>query len=150
VAARRRARSLERACRIPGRAAHHDAAFQVDEALTNLYVGLGRDARGERLSAARLIQVHAVDRLLDFLELTEPAARPRQDLFLVERGAERRLGPDGLPLASMMPGYERNREAALAILEWLEARADVNASLAAAIRRLAASVDSRRRATPDP
>ena len=37
----------------------------------------------------------------------------------------------------MVPGYERNREAALAILDWLEAREDVNAALAAAIRRLA-------------
>lgn len=128
---------LERARRTPGRAAHHDAAFQVNEALTNLYVGLHRDARGERLSAARLIQVHAVDRLLELLELTWPDAGPRQDAFIVERGAERRFGPDVLPLASMMPGYERNREAALAILEWLEARAVVDATLAAAIRGLA-------------
>lgn len=128
---------LERARRNPSRAAHHDAAFHVNEALTNLYVGLGRDARGERLSAARLIQVHAVDRLIELLELTEPDAGPRQDLFIVERGAERRFGPDVLPLVSLMPGYERNREAALAILDWLEKRADVNAALAAAIRRLA-------------
>jgi hypothetical protein len=129
---------LERARRTPRRAAHNDAAFQVNEALTNLYVGLHRDARGERLSAARLIQVHAVDRLLEFLELTEPGFDRRQDVFIVERGAELRFGPDVLPLASLMPGYERNRDAALAIIEWLERRADVDQALAAAIRRLAA------------
>jgi hypothetical protein len=37
----------------------------------------------------------------------------------------------------MVPGYERNRDAALAILEWLEPRAEVDPTLAAAIRRLA-------------
>ena len=126
---------LERARRTPKRAAHHDAEFQVNEALTNLYVGLHRDARGERLSAARLIQVHAVDRLLELLEPT--GAGPRQDAFIVERGAERRFGAEVLPLAAMVPGYERNREAALAILEWLEARAAVDPVLAAEIRRLA-------------
>lgn len=108
--------------------------YHVNEALTNLYVGLHRDARGERLSASRLIQVHAIDRLLTFLELTE--AIPRQDAFVVERGAERRHGPDVLPLSTMVPGYDRNREAALAILEWLEAHVQVDAILAAAIRRL--------------
>jgi hypothetical protein len=36
-----------------------------------------------------------------------------------------------------MQGYDRNRESALALLDWLEPRADVDATLAAAIRRLA-------------
>jgi hypothetical protein len=128
---------LERARRTPEPWSHDAPEFQVNEALTNLYVGLHRDARGERLSAARLIQYHAVDRLLRFLELTERGAGPRQDTFVTERGAESRFGPDVLPLASMVPGYERNRDAALASLEWLEARADVDSTLAAAIRRLA-------------
>jgi hypothetical protein len=35
--------------------------------LANLYVGVHRDLRGERLSAMCFIQVHAVDRLLTFL-----------------------------------------------------------------------------------
>jgi hypothetical protein len=112
------------------------AEYQVNEALTNLYVGLHRDARGERLAATRLIQSHAVDRLLTYLELTEPG--PRQDLFVIERGVERSWGPDVLPLAQLVPGYDRNREAALAVLGWLEARAEVDPTLAAEIRRLAA------------
>src|SRR5215470_14909846 len=48
----------------------HTPEFHLNEALTNLYVGLHRDARGEHLSAMRLIQVHAVDRLLNYLDLT--------------------------------------------------------------------------------
>lgn len=41
-----------------------DLKYQVDEAMTNLFVGLHRELRGERLSAMRLIQVHALDRVL--------------------------------------------------------------------------------------
>jgi hypothetical protein len=104
--------------------------------VTNLYVGLHRDARGERLSATRLIQHHAVDRLMTFLELTTPGS-PRQDAFALERGVEKRFGPDVLPLSRIVVGYDRNAEAALVILEWLEARVDVDSTLAAEIRRLA-------------
>jgi hypothetical protein len=123
--------------RVPGPSPYDDAEYQLNEALTNLYVGLHRDLRGERLSAMRFIQVHAVDRVLTFLHLTEPGGGRPQDLFVVERGAERRFGPDVLPLARLVPGYAHNREAALAMLEWLEARADVSEVLAAAIRQLA-------------
>ncbi len=128
---------LENAGRIPGASPRETADWQVNEALTNLYVGLQREARGERLGAMRLIQSHAVDRLLTFLELTEHGAPPRQDPFVVERGAEKRFGAELLPLASFVPGYQRNREAATAMLVWLEARADVDPALAAAIRDLA-------------
>jgi hypothetical protein len=111
--------------------------YQVGEALTNLYIGLHRELRGERLAATRLIQTHAIDRLLTYLDLTEQATRPRQDPFAVERGAETRFSPELLPLAALVQGYDRNRESALAILEWLEARVEVSEVLAAAIRGLA-------------
>jgi hypothetical protein len=109
--------------------------YHVNEAVTNLYVGLHRELRGERLAATRLIQQHAVDRLLTFLELT--SGERRQDPFAIERGAERLFGPDVLPLHAIVLGYERNREAALAVLDWLEAHVDVDRTLAAEIRRLA-------------
>jgi hypothetical protein len=128
---------LERSGRMPGPSPYDDPEYQVNEALTNLYVGLHRDARGERLAATRLIQQHAVDRLLTFLELTTPGSA-RQDAFALERGAERRFGQDVLPLSSIVLGYDRNGEAAVAILDWLEARAHVDRTLAAEIRRLAA------------
>jgi hypothetical protein len=116
----------------------HTVEHQVGEALTNLYVGLKRDARGERLSAMRLIQSFAVDRVLTLLAVLEPAALPTADVFAVERRAEARFGPETLPLAEMTPGYRQNREAARAILAWLEARVDVDPALAEAIRTLAA------------
>jgi hypothetical protein len=110
--------------------------FQLDEALTNLYVGLHRDARGERLSGMRLIQVHAIDRLLTYLDLTGESVEGQRDAFAVERRAESRLGPS-FPFAQTMRGYEHNRESALAVLDWIESRATVSAVLAAKIRELA-------------
>jgi hypothetical protein len=120
---------------VPRRSAGALPTFdhQVCEALTNLYVGLHRDARGEKLAAARLIQTHAVDRVITLLGLLEPAKQ--QDVFAVERGVEARFA-GALPLGAMVPGYERNREAAAAILGWLEAHADVDPVMADAIRQL--------------
>lgn len=126
---------LGEARHLPDVSACDDAQWQADEAVTNLYVGLHRDARGETLSATRLIQTHAVDRVLTIAGLSAGRSA-RQDAFAVERGAERRFGAS-VPLAAMVPGYSGNREAALAILAWVEAHADVNATLAAAIRELA-------------
>lgn len=133
---------LESSGRVPGPSPYDNAQYQVNEALTNLYVGLHRDLRGERLSALRLIQVHAVDRVLTFLDLTEPGTGAQQDVFATDRGAERRFGADVLPLARFVVGYDHNRDAALAMLGWLEARADVDETLAAAIRQLALESDA--------
>jgi hypothetical protein len=73
--------------------AYDNPEYQLNEALTNLYVCLHRDLRHGRLSAMRFIQVHAVDRVLTFLQLTESDVGEQQDVFVVERGAERRFGP---------------------------------------------------------
>ncbi len=128
---------LESAGRSPAPSPLDGVDFHVNEALTNLFVGLQREARGERLSATRFIQSFAVDQLIAFLELTTPGSAAAQDAFAIERGVEKRFGPDVLPLSSMAQGYERNRQSALAILAWLDARAAVNPVLAAAIRDLA-------------
>lgn len=126
---------LERAGRPRVPSPYDYPEYHLNEAVTNLYVGLHRDARGERLTATRFIQSYAVERLLTYLDLTG-AAGARQDEFVIERGVERRFSPEDLPLAQMVPGYDRNPEAALAILEWLEARVEVPATLAREIRRL--------------
>jgi len=123
--------------RLPSRSPLDTPEFNLNEALTNLYVGLHRDARGERVSAMRLIQVHAIDRLLTYLDLTADGVEGGQDAFAVDRRAELRLAGAAFPFAEMMRGYEHNRESALAILEWIEAHASVSAALAAEIRELA-------------
>jgi hypothetical protein len=111
--------------------------WYVDEALTNLYVGLHRDLRGERLSGMRLIQVHAVDRLIGLLDALGRGRTAQQDPFAAERSVERRLDASVLPLHALVPGYGHDREAALAMLDVLEGLVAVDTRMAQAIRELA-------------
>jgi hypothetical protein len=113
---------------------------EVGEAVTNLYVGLHRDLRGERLTATRFIQGHAVDRWVTVLDHLGLCTGPRQDAFAVDRGVERRFGPDVLPLADLLPGYERNADAAETLLDLLERHVDLDPSIVTAVRGLVAQV----------
>jgi hypothetical protein len=112
--------------------------FHLNEALTNLYVGLHRELRGERLSATRFIQSYAMDRVLALLALTSPPAGHRRDPFDPNRRVEQAYSPEVLPLAAMVPGYGRTFEAARVTLDWLQARFTVDPVIAAAIERLLA------------
>lgn len=114
-----------------------DPAWLLGEALTNLYVGLGRYLRGEKLSATRFIQHYAVDRIVDLSGGLELAQTADADPFSGERRYERRFPQTARHLASFMQGYDRCPESAEAILEFLEARFDVNPHLAQQIRQLA-------------
>jgi hypothetical protein len=108
----------------------------VGEALTNLYVGLGREKRGERLSATRFIQWYAVDRLLELTELIEKSRPVARDPFSPERRFEQRYPETARRASQWLQGYERNRESALAILAFLEGHFEVNHAMAEAIRQL--------------
>ena len=110
--------------------------WMLGEALTNLYVGMQRDRRGEKLSAMRFIQVYAVDRLLELVEYIEEGNDVYRDPFVNERRFEQRfpgLAPD---LYTWLQGYEKNRESALAILDFLERHFEVNQFIAKSIRDL--------------
>ena len=111
-------------------------AWRVGEALTNLYVGLGRFNRGEKLSAGRFIQHYAVDRLLELSEQLEQEQQARKDQFSNERRYEQRFPQTAKRLPDFVQGYERSRESALAILAFLEAHFEVNPAIASAIRQL--------------
>ena len=111
---------------------------QVGEAITNLYVGLHRDLRGERLTATRFIQGYAVDRWVTVLGHLGLGAGAPQDVFVVDRGVERRFGADVLPLADLVPGYERNAHAAATLLGLLEAHVELDPTIVAAVRDLVA------------
>jgi hypothetical protein len=127
---------LETPKRPPPARSPETIEWHVGEALTNLYVGLHRDLRGERLSGMRLIQVHALDHLISVLDVLERASAARQDPFSIDRAVERRLDASVLPLGDLAPGYEHNREAALAILGVLEGLIPIDARMAQAIRGL--------------
>src|SRR5690349_19278563 len=50
---------------FPSSQQKRDKDWLLGEALTNIYVGLNREKRGEKLSATRFIQGYAVDRVLE-------------------------------------------------------------------------------------
>lgn len=129
---------LEAMGRGPDRPAYDTVEFHLGEALTNLYVGLHRELRGERLTATRFVQSYAVDHVIALLRLTTPPAGGRRDVFDPTRRVEQAWPPEVLPLSLMVPGYGRNREAAAVVLGWLESRYDVDTVIASAVRALLA------------
>jgi lincosamide nucleotidyltransferase B/F len=92
----------------------------LGEALTNLYVGLSRYHRGEKLWAFRFIQQYAVDRIIDLVPWIDGMSPGEPDLFDSPRRFEQRHPALALDLPALMPGYERSPEAAAAILAWLD------------------------------
>ncbi|WP_229708959.1 hypothetical protein [Silvimonas iriomotensis] len=119
-------------------------SWLIGEILGNVYVGLGRYARGERLSGFRLVQVDAVNRVLELTALAAAPAAPT-DRFAPERRFEFRY-PDQA-VAPFMPGYTATPQAALHVLDWLKARYPVNEAMDQAIRQIAAEILSRTQAT---
>jgi len=113
-------------------------AWIVGEALSCLFVGLQRWQRGEKLSAARFVQGHALDRLLELDALRHPEAAAAADPFNRERRLESRRPTLASELPLLVPGYQRTPQAALAMLDALAARgALLDPAIVARIRELA-------------
>lgn len=110
--------------------------FLLGEALTNLYVGLGRFRRGEKLAGMRLVQVHAVEQVLRLAPYIEPDQPAQRDPFADERRFERRFPGIAAQLPQFVQGYERTPESARAILAFLDAHFTVNAAIKARILEL--------------
>lgn len=109
----------------------------VGEAVTCLYVGMGRYRRGEKLSAQRFIQNYAVDRILELSpRLEAEAGDVFRDSFSPERRYEKRFPTLAEYLPRFVQGYSAIPESARAILEFLDARVGVNQTLKAKILQL--------------
>jgi hypothetical protein len=107
----------------------------LGEALTNLYVGMARYRRGEKISAQRFIQHYAVDRIIEMaarLEAEQPGFR---DLFSGERRFEQRFPNLAAWLPQFIQGYERTPDSAKAILTFLEQHFEINPAMKAEILR---------------
>jgi hypothetical protein len=119
-----------------------DEQWIVGEALSCLFVGLQRWHRGESLSAARFVQGHALDRLieLDALRHAPPPGGPPADPFSRERRLEVRQPLLAAELPALAPGYAHTPQAAIAMLAALERRgALLDGAMVARIRVLAAT-----------
>ena len=123
-------------CALPG---ERGEDWLVGEALSNLLIGLQRDARGECLAAMRLIQVHALDRLLELRERrVASGGAVRRDPFNIDRRIEQRQDGCAAWLPGLAAGYAANAASALAILAELDRCAELPLPLVTAIRALAA------------
>jgi hypothetical protein len=121
----------------PSRTSLDTVDFHLNEALTNLFVGLHRELRGERLAAARFIQVYAVDRVLALARLTEPAMA-QHDPFEATRRVETAYPALVGPLRNMVAGYDQNLVSATAVLGWLTDHYDADPVIVSAITALLA------------
>ncbi|MBL8328034.1 MAG: hypothetical protein JNJ71_04215 [Rubrivivax sp.] len=120
----RREAEVEAAWATPARPlpAPHSVEWRVGEALSNLLVGLQRWQRGERVAAMRMVQVFALDRLLELIDEAQ-AGTPgvTRDAFSAERRFEARHPGQAVHLARWAPGLSGTPEAALAMLDALAA-----------------------------
>jgi hypothetical protein len=119
---------------IPSSPSEPRLEHNLGEALTNLYVGVQRYWRGEKLIAARFVQQYAVNHVLELAETVETPQNALPDPFSRERRVEQRLPELAAHLGQFVQGYEHTPASALAILAWLEAHFEVNAGMAQAIR----------------
>ena len=83
----------------------------ISNCLSNLYVGLLREHRGEHVAAFLMIQVYATSNLLKILD------QKQDDPFVVERRIEQRLDLD---YEALYPGIQHNKNAVSKILDYLE------------------------------
>jgi hypothetical protein len=109
----------------------------IGEAVTNLYVGLGRERRGEKLSATRFIQGYAVDRIIELSVMMVEPASTNIDPFDLARRYEALYPTLATHLPQFLQGYDKNCQSALAILAFLDYHFTINPAMKAAITELA-------------
>ena len=114
-----------------------DVEWLVGEALSCLFVGLQRWHRGERMAAARFVQGHALDRLIELEAQRMPPAGGLADPFNRERRREQRFPELAAELPGLVPGYDRTPQAALAMLGALARRTPLPQPMVDRIRSLA-------------
>ena len=92
--------------------------FYINETLSNLYVGLLRLHRGEKLNATRFIQSLAVENILELANM-KCEDKTRQDFFVLDRRIESRISEVEELLEIFVTGYTSNVFAAKKIIDWL-------------------------------
>ncbi len=118
--------------------AARDPAWLAGEAISNLLVGLQRYRRGERLAAMRMVQVFALDRVLELIDQqASPAPGVTRDPFNADRRFEARHPAEAAGLRTWAPGVDATPQAALALLRRLELLVTLPAAVVAQVRRLA-------------
>ena len=108
----------------------------ASEALSNLYVGLLRERRGEHFAAFRMIQTHALDRIMELHDVLGDASDVERDPYGSERRFEARRPGAAAVVHGCALGIERNAASAAAMLAHLDTTLGVNAAMRRQIERL--------------
>jgi hypothetical protein len=116
----------------------HDAHWMLGEILSNLYVGLCRFHRGEKMSGMTFVERHAFGMLLTLWEHTFPAKSDVfRDPFTPDRRLEQRFPDLAEQLPGLLQGYGRTPASALAMLKVVEKHWPVHPHIKAEIEKLA-------------
>jgi len=105
----------------------------LGEVLTNLYVGMSRHRRGEKLAAASLVQGSALVRLIELHEVSGGRKLRDRDPFSNERRFETRYPEFSIRLSKFIQGYERTPESAREILNYLNEKYSISDAMRLAI-----------------
>lgn len=103
-----------------------DVNFNVNEALTNLYIGLLRDLRGEKSSAMSFIQSYAYGLSIELFPKVFDEETLEVDPYVFERRIEARFPNQKELLKSMRLGINHNQLSAKNILYFLNNHFEIN------------------------
>lgn len=110
--------------------------FNINEALTNLYVGVLREKRGEHASSFTFIQVYAADLIMRLFEDFFDANPTLDDYYVFERRIEFKYADAKAILKDLKQGYDKNLESALFALEFLNTHYNINQAMYQKIKSL--------------
>lgn len=113
-----------------------DIHHVVNEALTNLYVGLQRERRGETASAFLFIQVYAATSIMHTFPTLFQETANDIDPFGIDRRIEFRFQEASAILSKIRQGTIRNVASASEALCFLQSHFPINQAMAEAIRQL--------------
>lgn len=110
--------------------------WTIGEALTNIYIGLGRYYRGEKLSAFTFIEGYAKDRILELITQIYPSESISKDVFAIERRFEFAYPQSVSVLPQMIQGYDKVVESAKFMMDFLCENFKINEAMKKAISDL--------------
>ncbi|MBU1093471.1 MAG: hypothetical protein KKH01_03320 [Firmicutes bacterium] len=120
----------------------YDPDFAINEALTNIYVGLLRALRGEKLSGYLYLESYALNRILSIVHLYEKEVPIFEDVFGVERRFEKHYPEFAKKLPKMLSGYQNIGLSAKAMLDYLDSIYPINQKMKYEIEKLIARINT--------
>jgi lincosamide nucleotidyltransferase B/F len=114
----------------------NDIDFIINEALTNIYVGLQRYFRGEKLNAYRFIETYAFNNLQKIIHLSENVMNYYKDEYSLDRRFEMNYPLFSNNLENMLKGYNHILDSARNIYYFIKRHYEISLFIAKMIEDL--------------